>query len=167
MFTLLRAVTYSVLFIGFLLVFLPGQLLQWAGITRPAQTGIPQLAGAALVVLGAGLALWCIATFVFKGHGTPAPFDPTRRLVVSGPYRFVRNPMYWGAIILLCGTGVRYASLALVCYSLLFWLATHLVVCGYEEPTLRRLFGSEYEAYCRGVRRWWPMRPTNPSGARS
>ena len=159
MFTLMRAITYSVGFIGLLLVFLPGQVLQSAGITRPPGIGVPQVIGASMAVLGAALAVWCILTFVFVGRGTPAPFDPPRRLVVRGPYRFVRNPMYWGAVLVLGGAGVFYQSIALVGYALLFLVAVHLFVCFHEEPTLRRLFGEEYEAYCRGVRRWSPIRP--------
>jgi len=158
MFTLMRALTYAALFIGFLLVFVPGQLLQRAGITRPSHIGAPQIAGAVLVVAGAAIAAWCILAFVFVGRGTPAPFDPPRRLVVSGPYRFVRNPMYWGAGLVLCGAGIFYGSIVLVGYALALFVIVNLLVLGYEEPTLRRLFGSEYEEYCREVPRWWPVR---------
>jgi len=162
MFTLMRAVTYSVLFIGFLLVFLPGQLLRSSGVTRPTAIGAPQVAGAALAVLGGALAIWCILTFVVVGRGTPAPFDPPRHLVVRGPYRFVRNPMYLGAALALLGAAAFYRSSSLAGYALLFLAVTHLFVWLHEEPTLRRLFGPEYEAYCRRVGRWWPR--ANPKG---
>ena len=158
MFTLMRALTYSVLFMGFVLVFLPGQLLQSAGVTRPSSIGVPQIAGGILVVLGGALAVWCILTFAILGRGTPAPFDPPRRLVVRGPYKFVRNPMYLGAALALCGAGLFYQSTVLVGYALLFLVVVGLFVHWYEEPTLRRLFGVEYEAYCGRVRRWWPIR---------
>ena len=158
MFTLMRALTYSVLFMGFVLVFLPGQLLQSAGVARPSSIGAPQIAGAILVVLGGALAVWCILTFAIVGRGTPAPFDPPRRLVVRGPYKFVRNPMYLGAALALCGAGLFYQSTALVGYALLFLVVVGLFVHWYEEPTLRRLFGEEYEAYYGRVRRWWPIR---------
>ncbi len=94
---LMRAVTYASLFIGLVLVFLPARLLSWAGITQPSTLGAPQIGGMAMAAVGASLALWCVGTFVRLGRGTPAPFDPPRRLVVAGPYRFVRNPMYLGA----------------------------------------------------------------------
>ncbi len=156
MFVLMRAVTYAALFIGFLLVFLPGRVLEWSGVRRPAALGLTQVVGLAIVILGAALALWCILTFVFVGRGTPAPFDPPRRLVVRGPYRYVRNPMYIGAGLALAGAALFYGSWPLVGYTALFLLLTHLFVRLYEEPTLRRLFGAEYEVYSRRVKRWRP-----------
>jgi protein-S-isoprenylcysteine O-methyltransferase Ste14 len=71
---------YATLFIGFLLVFLPARALAWSGIVRPATLGVAQLAGIVVGASGAALAVWCIITFVVTGRGTPAPFDPPRRL---------------------------------------------------------------------------------------
>jgi protein-S-isoprenylcysteine O-methyltransferase Ste14 len=153
---LVRAITYSTLFVGFLLVFLPGRVLEWSGVTPPAERGLGQAAGVVVGLLGAGLAAWCILTFSFVGRGTPAPFDPPRRLVVAGPYRWIRNPMYVGAGLALAGAALYYKSVALLAYLVVFLLATHLLVLGYEEPTLRRLFGTDYEEYCQQVGRWWP-----------
>lgn len=155
-FILARAATYAVLFIGFLLIFLPGQILSSTGVMKPAATGVWQVAGALLAVSGATLALTCILTFVFVGGGTPAPFDPPRRLVVRGPYRLVRNPMYLGAGLALTGAGIFYQSIPLLGYAALFLFITHLFVVLYEEPTLRRTFDNDYDAYCRRVGRWWP-----------
>jgi len=76
--------------------------------------------------------------------------------VIRVPYRFVRNPMYIGAGLALASAALFYESLPLLGYAGLFFLATHVFVVGYEEPTLRRTFGQEYEAYSRQVRRWWP-----------
>jgi protein-S-isoprenylcysteine O-methyltransferase Ste14 len=156
MFVLIRAVTYATLFVSLVLVFLPARVLAWSGITRPPVIGILQIAGMTIGVAGAALALWCVGTFAFIGRGTPAPFDPPRRLVVRGPYRFVRNPMYIGAWLALCGAAVFYQSVALLGFSGLFLAATHLFVVGYEEPTLRRIFGEAYEDYTSHVRRWRP-----------
>ena len=156
MFVFVRAVTYSVLFIGLLLIYLPARLLSWSGIVRPATIEVPQVAGIVIGAAGAASALWCIFTFVSIGRGTPAPFDPPRRLVIQGPYRFVRNPMYIGAGLALASAALFYESLPLLGYTGLFLFATHLFVVWYEEPTLRRTFGPEYKAYCRQVRRWWP-----------
>ena len=156
MFVLVRTVTYAALFIGLVLIYLPARVLSWSGIVRPAAIGVPQVAGMVIGAAGAAVALWCIFTFAFIGRGTPAPFDPPRRLVNRGPYRFVRNPMYIGAGLALASAALFYKSLPLLGYTGLFFLTTHLFVVLYEEPTLRRTFGQEYEAYCRQVRRWWP-----------
>ena len=160
MFVLVRAVTYAALFIGFVLVYLPGRFARWSGIVVPATTGAPQAAGMILVALGTALALWCVFTFVFIGKGTPAPFDPPRKLVVRGPYRFVRNPMYIGAGMTLAGAALYYQSLSIFIYAALFFLITHLFVVLYEEPTLQRTFGDEYKEYFCRVRRWMPTKST-------
>jgi len=159
MFALMRALTYSAIFIGFVLVFLPGRVLQWAGVTRPSVIGAAQITGAAIVVLGGILVVACVVSFALIGKGTPAPYDPPRRLVVRGPYRWVRNPMYWGAALALGGAALFYQSVALFAYALLFLVVMHALVLGYEEPTLRGSFGSEYEEYCRRVSRWLPFAP--------
>lgn len=156
MFILARALTYSALFIGFLLVYAPARVLAWSGITRPAAIAAPQVAGMVVGAVGGALALWCILAFAALGRGTPAPFDPPRRLVIRGPYRFVRNPMYLGAELALGGAALFYESWPLLGYAALFLLATHLLVVVYEEPTLRQTFGPDYETYCRQVRRWLP-----------
>jgi len=151
-----RAAAYAALFIGLVLVFLPAQVLSWSGVTPPAARGLPQAAGFVMGAVGGTLALWCVATFALVGRGTPAPFDPPRRLVTQGPYRVVRNPMYIGAVFALAGAALYYESGPLVGYTALFVLATHLFVVWYEEPTLKRTFGQEYDTYCDRVRRWWP-----------
>jgi protein-S-isoprenylcysteine O-methyltransferase Ste14 len=151
-----RAIVYSTLFIGLLLIYLPTRVLSWSGIVRPPAIERPQIAGIILGSAGAAVALWCIFTFARIGRGTPAPFDPPRRLVIRGPYRFVRNPMYIGAGLALGGAALFYKSVPLVIYAGVFLLACHLFVLSYEEPTLKQSFGPEYEAYCQRVSRWWP-----------
>jgi protein-S-isoprenylcysteine O-methyltransferase Ste14 len=159
MFVLIRAITYFTLFVGFLLVFLPARVLSSAGITAPESIGAPQVTGMIAGSLGALLALWCIATFIFIGRGTPAPFDPPRLLVDAGPYRFVRNPMYIGAGLALGGAALFYRSWALLGYAVAFAFITHLFVVVYEEHALRSTFGDAYVRYCDRVHRWWPARP--------
>jgi protein-S-isoprenylcysteine O-methyltransferase Ste14 len=156
MFLVVRAIVYATLFIALVLIFVPARLLAWSGVVGPAMIEAPQIAGMIIGTAGAVVALWCVITFARIGKGTPAPFDPPRRLVVKGPYRFVRNPMYIGAVLALAGAALFYRSLPLLAYAGLFLLASHFFVEWYEEPTLRRIFGEEYEAYCRQVRRWWP-----------
>jgi len=158
MFIAMRTLVYATLFIGFLLIYLPPRVLARSGIQRPAVTGGSQVAGLIAATLGVLIALWCVTTIVRIGKGTPAPFDPPRRLVMRGPYRLVRNPMYAGAALALAGAALFYHSAALLAYCGVFLLVCYLLVVFYEEPTLRRSFGSEYEAYCHHVRRWWPHR---------
>lgn len=152
----LRAAAYATAFIGVALVYLPAQILTRAGIGRPAGVGWPELLGAIVTAGGAALTVWCIATFAVLGRGTPAPFDPPRLLVVRGPYRYLRNPMYLGAALALVGAALVYRSGALLAYAGAFLLAAHAFVVTYEEPALRRTFGPDYDAYRRRVRRWWP-----------
>lgn len=160
MFVAVRAITYATLFIALLLIYLPARVLFWSGVSRPAAIDAPQITGMIVGAMGAAIALWCIFTFVWVGKGTPAPFDAPRRLVIRGPYRYVRNPMYIGATLALCGAALFYRSGALLAYGAAFILTCHLFVIVYEEPTLRRTFGPEYEAYCHRVRRWWPVTRT-------
>jgi len=156
MFVIVRAITYATLFISLVLIYVPAQLLSWSGIIRPSTIEVQQIIGMIVGVIGALIALWCVFTFATIGGGTPAPFDPPRRLVIRGPYHFVRNPMYIGAGLALAGAALFYESTVLVLYLCVFFLVTHLFVIWYEEPTLRQNFREEYEAYCRRVRRWLP-----------
>ena len=162
MFVLVRAITYAALFIGFVLVYLPGRFLSWSGIVAPATTGAPQVAGMIMVATGTVIALWCVFIFVFIGKGTPAPFDPPRGLVTRGPYRWVRNPMYLGLWLLLIGEAVLFArpTWSLFVYAPALIIVIHLFVVLYEEPTLRRKFGADYERYVANVKRWLPRKPT-------
>jgi protein-S-isoprenylcysteine O-methyltransferase Ste14 len=153
---ILRAMTYAALFVGLVLIFVPARLLSWSGIVRPATFGLPQIAGVVIGSVGAAMAAWCVYTFAVVGRGTPAPFDPPRRLVVRRPYRFVRNPMYIGAGLALIGVALVYESVPFLLYTLLFALIAHIFVLRYEEPTLRRTFGEEYESYRSQTGRWWP-----------
>lgn len=106
--------------------------------------------------LGALLAVWCILAFAILGKGTPAPFGPPRCLVVVGPYRYLRNPMYLGAGLALAGAALLYGSAALLLYAILFLVAMHLFVILYEEPALRQVYGADYEEYQARVHRRLP-----------
>ena len=156
MLVLARALTYATLFIALLLVIVPQRILAGAGIVWPAHIGVLQVIGAALFIAGMGLAVACVLTFAFVGRGTPAPFDAPRKLVVVGPYRWVRNPMYIGAGLALLGAAIFYGSFGLALYTVGFWSMAHLFVLLYEEPVLRRQFGADYDAYAATRRRWIP-----------
>jgi protein-S-isoprenylcysteine O-methyltransferase Ste14 len=115
--------------------------------------------GIGLMAVGAVIALACIATFVVRGRGTPAPFDAPRAFVASGPYRWVRNPMYVGGFLILAGYALCAGSVAALGVAFGMLLAAHLFVLLYEEPTLERRFGDSYRAYRRSTRRWIPGPP--------
>lgn len=156
MFVFARAITYATLFISLMLVFLPRQVLEWSGAVRPDTTSPIDIAGIALAVIGGAIAVACVLAFATLGKGTPMPLDPPRRLVVRGPYRFLRNPMYAGAGLALAGAALYYRSVALLAYLVALAVVTQLLVVFYEEPTLSRLFGSEYADYRSHVHRWLP-----------
>jgi protein-S-isoprenylcysteine O-methyltransferase Ste14 len=96
------------------------------------------------------------ARFALQGIGTPAPIFPTRHLVLNGLYRHVRNPMYLAIVSAIVGQGLLLGNLILFGYAALIWLVSHWFVLIYEEPTLRKTFGAEYEAFRTKVPRWLP-----------
>jgi protein-S-isoprenylcysteine O-methyltransferase Ste14 len=112
--------------------------------------------GALMIAAGIAVVLDSFARFALQGLGTPAPILPTRHLVVSGLYRYVRNPMYVGVLGIVLGQGLLFGDGRLFAYGVLLWLGVHVFVVGYEEPTLRRSFGSEYGGFRRNVPRWIP-----------
>lgn len=109
-------------------------------------------------VLGFAVALRCVWDFGWTGRGTPAPVAPPKHLVVVGFYRYVRNPMYLGLAAGWIGLWVVFghASAVAIAVVVVVGLCVHLFVVFYEEPTLRRKFGADYEQYRRNVNRWWP-----------
>jgi protein-S-isoprenylcysteine O-methyltransferase Ste14 len=124
------------------------------------------LAGAVVIAVGVALIVQTVALFATVGRGTLAPWDPTARLVVRGPYRRVRNPMISGVLCVLLGEAALFASPAL-----LGWFGVVLAINAVyfplvEEPGLRQRFGADYEAYRAAVPRWLPrLRPWEPDGA--
>ena len=159
-----RTVVYLAIILGLLAVFLPTETFDRSAAPPGAARGLGQVAGATLTLAGAGLALWCALTFAVLGRGTPLPFDPPQRLVVAGPYRWVRNPMAIGAGSALVGVAIFYQSLSFLLFAGVFMLGIHAFVVLYEEPTLRRTFDAEYVAYCAKVDRWLPHPPrSNPA----
>ncbi len=117
------------------------------------------------ILIGLAIMFWCAANFVVEGKGTPAPFVAPRRLVVTRPYCYVRNPMYVGGLLFLGGYAVLFAefSPALLWYAVGLIVAVNVFILAYEEPILRRKFDGEYREYCGNVRRWIPhIRPWRP-----
>ena len=118
--------------------------------------------GVTLILLGLPILLEAFARFALQGRGTPAPVAPTERLVVQGPYRFVRNPMYVAVVTVIVGQALVLGDVRLLAYAAVVWLSFHLFVLLYEEPTLRRRFGPEYDAFRAAVPRWIPARRRRP-----
>jgi protein-S-isoprenylcysteine O-methyltransferase Ste14 len=121
-------------------------------------SALPVVAGAALIGFGLALWYWTVNLFARQGEGTLAPWDPTRRLVLLGPYRHVRNPMITGVLLVLGGEAALFGSLGVLAWAGAFFLVNAVWFPLVEEPGLARRFGSDYEAYKRNVPRWVPRR---------
>ena len=154
------AVVGSVLFLvvapGTLAVLVPFWISGWR--VAPPLVGFVgfRVLGALLMAAGLPVLLDSFARFALKGLGTPAPIAPPERLVVTGLYRHVRNPIYLAVTSLIVGQALFFGDVGLLGYGLVVWAFFHLVVLAYEEPVLRDQFGAEYRDFCAHVRRWIP-----------
>jgi protein-S-isoprenylcysteine O-methyltransferase Ste14 len=141
--------------------FVPWLLTGWQSAGTPAWL---QTIGCCALAAGGAVLLEAFARFVIEGVGTPAPPAPTEKLVVGGLYRYVRNPMYLAVAAVILGQAAVLGRWMLMVYALAFGAAVWSFVRWYEEPTLRRRFGAQYEYYLRTVPGWWPRRPRRPAG---
>jgi protein-S-isoprenylcysteine O-methyltransferase Ste14 len=152
---LIRNLLFTVVVPGSGAVWIPWWLLSRRGsIPTPAAWY-----AASLIVIGAALYFSCLWLFASVGRGTPGPWDAPRQFVAVGPYRWVRNPIYIAALLVVIGEAWLFLSLPLLLYSAATAISLHLFVMCYEEPTLRRSFGETYEEYIRTVPRWIPRPP--------
>ena len=138
-----------------------GGLVPWL-ITRYEGHDVPTIVAViawAFILEGAAVLLYGVWHFAAQGRGTPAPVAPTQRLVVTGPYLYVRNPMYLGVGAVILGQALLFPSAAIFIYLAAFAVAVFLFVKAYEEPTLQRTFGDEYTEYRAIVPPWFPRRP--------
>ena len=168
----LRAAVYSAFWVLVLIVWIPSKLhsLPTIGqlLTDVRGEHSTWFLGVAFLLLGTALSLSCVVEFVTRGRGTPAPFDPPRKLVSRGPYKFLRNPMYTGNILMLMGDWLitDITNPWAVGYILFFIGGCSVLVLYIKEPRLRRKFGASYVDYCRSTGRWCPRlgtgaRPSN------
>src|SRR5580698_54958 len=142
---------------GWIAVYLPAWMTRWQ---VPQQAVGWRVLAAVLIAVGLVPLSESIVRFIRVGRGTLSPTHPTERLVVSGLYRYVRNPMYVGVLMLIAGQALLFRSSALWAYLGYVAVGFQLFVLVYEEPTLRRKYGEDYEEFCRNVRRWVPrLRP--------
>jgi protein-S-isoprenylcysteine O-methyltransferase Ste14 len=137
---------------GFVAGLVPWWITHWKfGSALPLR-----LLGGGITAIGILGLLDCFRRFALQGIGTPAPVFPTRHLVVTGFYLYVRNPMYLSLLTTILGQGVLFGNVEVIEYGAIVWLLFHLFVLIYEEPTLRSTFGAEYQSYCAEVPRWIP-----------
>jgi protein-S-isoprenylcysteine O-methyltransferase Ste14 len=151
-------VTVLFLFVapGTVVGIVPWTLSRWT--FQPPLLGWPatRWIGEALIALGVPVLLESFYRFAWHGRGTPAPPFPTQTLVVTGFYRFVRNPMYVAVVSMILGQGLLFGSVPVLSWGAGAAAAFHAFVLLYEEPKLHATYGESYAAYCRAVRRWWP-----------
>lgn len=147
----LRNLLWTILCPGVVTILLPVLLFR---LPVPAVFEWWNGAGIMIILAGAAILIRCIFAFAIEGKGTLSPVDPARHLVVHGFYRYTRNPMYVGVMLVLLGEVVFFRSVGMGCYAAVVFLVFNLFIRFYEEPYLRETFGAEYEEYCRKVGRW-------------
>jgi protein-S-isoprenylcysteine O-methyltransferase Ste14 len=157
--SLRRSVIVSILFTvfggpGIILVYLPLAITRFRVPMDEPMWHLP--VAWALIALGLAPLFESIVRFVRVRRGTLMPLVPTEHLVATGLYRYVRNPMYVGDVVVLIGETVLFWSADMALYAFVVWLGFDLFIRLNEEPTLRRRHGEEYVQYCARVRRWWP-----------
>jgi len=149
----LRSILFFILAPGMVAGFIPLGLLRTGS---QLQTGLFSYLAFPLWIIGVAMLIWCFWDFLAKGKGTPAPIDPPRELVVSGLYKYVRNPMYVGVLLVIIGHFLWFGFWNLLIYAVLVFMGFSAFVIFYEEPTLKRNFGAAYEEYLKRVPRWIP-----------
>lgn len=154
------SVVFFLLAPGTVVGLIPWLISRWR-LVEPWPSGLRVL-GAVLVIAGLVPLVHAFVQFARAG-GTPAPVAPTTRLVVNGFHRYVRNPMYVAVAVMIVGQALLFGQPALLLYGLLVWATTAAFVRWYEEPTLARTFGGEYDSYRAAVPAWIPrLRPWTP-----
>ncbi len=149
---LIKNIVFTFIVPGSVAIYLPLWLAGSGSLGAPAL----RILSLPCFAIGGAIYGWCVWDFASFGRGTPAPIDAPRRLVISGLYRLLRNPMYTGVLTVIAGWALWYGSLVIALYLGAVAGLFHLFVTLYEEPHLRQTFGVEYEAYCRRVGRWLP-----------
>ena len=153
---ILGSIAFFIIAPGTVAGVLPWLISKWEFAAPLLGLEASRLIGALLIILGLIPLVDSFRRFAWEGLGTPAPVLPTQRLVVTGFYRHVRNPMYVGVIAVVLGQSILFGNAALLASAAIVWLGFHTFVTAYEEPTLKRTYGAGYEAYCQNVPRWLP-----------
>ena len=151
--TTLKSLLYLIVEAGLFAFYIPLKFLR----TGPQiEIGGLSFLAFALWLLGSLIILRCFWDFTFTGRGTPAPIDPPKELVVTGLYRYLRNPIYVGALSIFLGHFLWFGYWSLLLYAVLAFIGVHSFVVLYEEPALKRKFGTAYDEYLKRVPRWIP-----------
>ena len=151
--TAFKSLLYLIVEAGLFALYIPLTFLRTGS---RIEMGIISFLAIPVWLIGTLLVLWCFWDFTFKGHGTPAPIDPPKELVITGFYRYVRNPIYVGVLLIFLGHFLWFGYLALLLYTVFAFIGVHAFIVWYEEPTLKRKFGAAYEEYLKRVPRWIP-----------
>jgi protein-S-isoprenylcysteine O-methyltransferase Ste14 len=157
---ILGSAIFLVIAPGTLAGYVPWTISRWR--FQPALLGFFgfRAIGGIMIAAGLPILLDSFARFAIQGLGTPAPVAPPQHLVITGLYRYVRNPMYVAVSSLIFGQGLLFGNVPILKYGIVVWAAFFLFVLLYEEPALRSKFGDEYSEFCANVPRWIPrLRP--------
>src|SRR5579864_9279859 len=141
---------------GTIVGFGPWLVTHWRFVAPFYGVAALRYVGVAMILAALPVTIDSFMRFALQGGGTPAPIRPPEHLVVTGLYRYVRNPMYVAATTMIVGQALLFGSWRLIEYAAIVWLIAHLFVIVYEEPTLRKTYGAEYEHYSAAVPRWIP-----------
>jgi protein-S-isoprenylcysteine O-methyltransferase Ste14 len=160
---LLKNILFTVLVPGTVAVYLPLRVVTQPPAVLSFDWRTSQLVALLPLLLGATIYFWCLWDFAVKGRGTPAPIDAPKRLVVRGLYKYNRNPMYVGVLLVIAGWAVWLQSKPVLIYGAVVAIFFHLFVVLVEEPLLKRKFGEAYLRYCGEVGRWLPRRSRRPA----
>jgi protein-S-isoprenylcysteine O-methyltransferase Ste14 len=153
---LLKNLLFTVLVPGTVAVYIPLRIAASRIETLAPDWGAWQVAALLPLSIGTAIYLWCLWDFAARGHGTPAPIDSPKHLVVRGLYQYVRNPMYIGVLLVITAWAMLFQLWRILIYGAAVGLCFHLFVVLIEEPLLWEKFGEEYISYCEQVRRWVP-----------
>ena len=151
--TALKSLLFLILAPGTVAGYIPLVLLRKG---PQIETGMLAYLAFPLWLIGGVILLWSFWNFLKEGRGTPAPIEPPKELVAVGFYRYVRNPMYGGIFLIVLGHFLWFGHLWLIVYLVIVFVIVHLFVTLYEEPTLKKKFGTTYEQYLKRVPRWIP-----------
>ena len=154
----LKNVLFTFVVPGTVTVLIPYWLLTPSYPRFSFDLGLFRYGGVLFIGIGLALYAWCLWHFTVSGRGTPAPIDPAEALVVQGPYRVVRNPMYLAVLAILLGEVALFEAPVLILYTAIWFAFVFCFVFFYEEPTLRRQFGDAYRLYSAEVPRWIPWK---------